>query len=123
MPLYPMTFLLAKFFGPAYIASFEGCDRAVILLLTCVLWWRNGIKLRAPDWFLLACFGLAMIRLGFDGKLLPLLSDFNLMIAYAAGRVAVLTANQEQSWARRAVWIVAILAMLGLIEVFIFGEG
>lgn len=122
MPIYPMAFLLAKFFGPGYVASFEGCDRVVLLLLVFVLWRRNGVKLVAPDWFLLACFGLAMFRLVFGGKLLPLLSDFNLMIAYAVGRVAVVTVNQEKVWARRAVWIVAILAMVGLIEVFIIGE-
>jgi len=123
MPIYPMAFLLAKFFGPSRIASLEGCDRAVLLLLVCVLWWRNGIKLKAPDWFLLACFGLAFVRLLLGGKLLPFLSDFNFIIAYAAGRTAVLTASQEKLWARRAVWTVAVLAVLGMVEVFIIGEG
>jgi hypothetical protein len=123
MPIYPLAFLLAKFFGPAYLASFEGADRIVLLFLTCLLWWRNGITLKTPDWFILACFGLSLFRLAFDGKLLPLLSDFNLMIAYAAGRVAVLTVGQEKAWATRAVWITAILAAVGLPEVFLLGEG
>src|SRR5947208_3422822 len=53
MPVFPLTFLVAKFFGPPYLALFDGCDRAVILSLVCVLCWRNGIKFLAPDWLLL----------------------------------------------------------------------
>ena len=123
MPIFPMAFLLAKFFGPSYIGSLEGCDRVVILVLVFVLWQRNGIRLAAPDWFLLGCFGLAVVRLAFGGMLLPLLSDFNFMVAYAVGRVAVLTAEQEELWAKRAVWIVAVLAILGMVEIFFIGEG
>jgi O-Antigen ligase len=122
MPIFPMAFLLAKFFGPSYIGSLEGFDRVVMLVLVFILWLRNGIKLTTPDWFLLACFGLALVRFAFAGKLLPLLSDFNLMIAYAAGRLAVLTAEQEKLWAKRAVWIIAVLAILGMTEIFIIGE-
>src|SRR6266436_9647704 len=91
MSMYPIAFLLAKFFGPPYIALFEGCDRVVLLVLACILWLRNGIKLKAPDWFLLVCFGLAVVRLAFGGALLNLLADFSFMIAYAVGRVAPLT--------------------------------
>jgi hypothetical protein len=123
MPIHPLAFLLAKFFGPAYIGSFEGCDRVVLLVLVFILWMRNGVKFVAPDWFLLACLGLAVLRLAFGGTLLALLSDFNLVIAYAAGRVAVLTVSQERVWARRAVWIVAVLSVLGMTEVFVIGEG
>jgi O-Antigen ligase len=125
MPVYPIAIVLGRFFGPPVMMSnaVMACDRIILLLLTCILWWRNGIKLKAPDWFLLACFGLAALRLALGGMLLALLSDFNLMIAYAAGRVAILTASQEKLWARRAVWIVAVLSVLGMTEVFIFGEG
>jgi len=125
MPLYPMAILLGRFFGPAYLMSdsVKACDRIVLLFLTCVLWWRNGIKLKAPDWFLLSCFGLALLRLTLGGSLLALLSDFNLIIAYAAGRVTVLTIQQQKYWARAGTWIVAVLSLLGMIEVFLLGEG
>jgi hypothetical protein len=123
MSIYPIVFLLAKFFGPPYIASFEGSDRVVLLLLAWILWWRNGIKLKAPDWLLLVCFGLAVVRLAIGGSLINLLADFSFMIAYAAGRVAVLTAGEQKFWARCAVWIIAVLSVLGMIEVFVFGEG
>jgi hypothetical protein len=125
MPVYPMAILLGRFFGPPFMMSdtAKACDRIALLLLMCILLARNGIKLKAPDWFLLAGFGLAVVRLAFGGTLLPLLNDFDLMIAYGAGRVAILTARQEKSWARRAVWIVAILSVLGMTEVFIIGEG
>jgi predicted tellurium resistance membrane protein TerC len=121
MSIYPITFLLAKFFGPPYVASLEGCDRVVLLLLACILWKRHGVKLVAPDWFLLGCFGLALVRLAFGGSLIILLADFSFVIAYAAGRVANLTASQQMIWARCAVWIVAVLSVLGMSEVFTIG--
>ena len=123
MPFFPMAFMLGEFFGPPYVALLSPCDRAGVVLVTFILWWRNGIKFTTADWFLVTCFGLAVIRLAFGGALIPLLSDFNLMFAYAAGRVVTLTANQETLWARRAVWILAVLSVLGMAEVFVFGEG
>jgi hypothetical protein len=123
LPFFPLAFLLAKFFGPPYIGSLEGCDRVAMLVLVFILWQRNGIRSAAPDWFLFACFGLAALHLGFSGKLLPLLSDFNFIIAYAAGRVAVLTVGQEILWAKRAVWIIAGLAIVGMVEIFFIGDG
>ncbi len=123
MPVYPLAFLLAKFLGPSYIALFEGFDRVVLLLLACVLWRRYGVKLVAPDWFLLACFGLAVVRLAFGGSLIILLADFSFVIAYAVGRVAPLTAAQQKFWARGAVWIVAVLSVVGMSEVFVLGPG
>src|SRR6266403_3970010 len=53
MSIFPLGFLLAKFFGPPYIASLEGCDRVALLLVACILWKRSGVKLIAADWFLL----------------------------------------------------------------------
>jgi hypothetical protein len=123
MSIYPLAFLLAKFFGPPYIALFEGCDRVALFLLACILCRRYGVKLIAPDYFLLVCFALAVVRLAFGGSPINLLADFSFMIAYAAGRVAVLTAGEQKFWARCAVWIVAVLSVLGMIEVFVFGEG
>jgi len=66
---------------------------------------------------------LALIRTLFGGTLLNLAVDLGFILPYAVGRVAVLTAQQEHLWARCAVWIVGILSVLGLAEVFIFGEG
>jgi hypothetical protein len=125
MPLYPLAIILARFFGPNFLMSdaVKASDRILLLVPTCIIGLRNRIRLKAPDWFLLACFGLALMRLGFGGSLLPLLNDFNFLIPYAAGRVALLTASQEKSWATRSVWIVAVLSVLGMIEVFIIGDG
>ena len=125
MPLDPLVIILARFFGPSFMQTeaFKACDRIVLLLLACMLWWRNGIRLKTPDWFLLTCFGLAAARLAFGGELAALLYDFDFMIAYMAGRAAVLTASQQKLWARCAVWIVAILSVIGMVEVFIIGEG
>jgi hypothetical protein len=123
IPTYTLLFLLAKFFGPPYIGALEGADRGALLLLAFGLWCKNGIHLTRPDWLLLACFGLATAHFIFGGSLLALLSDFNFVIAYAAGRLTTLDGDREQYWATRAVWIVSLLAVLGMVEVFIIGEG
>jgi hypothetical protein len=73
--------------------------------------------------FLLACFTLAIIRTAFGGTLVGFVTDFAFVIPYFVGRMTVLATKQEHLWARCAVWIVAILSLLGLTEVFIFGEG
>ncbi|MGA2847832.1 MAG: O-antigen ligase family protein [Terracidiphilus sp.] len=122
MPVYPLTFLIAKFFAPSAIGHLEGIDRVVLLLLTCILWWRNGVKLIAPDWFLIAAVGITILRLPLDGSMLQTASDFGFIIAYAAGRVAGMTSDRESIWAKRAVWIFAAVSVLGLTEVFGFGE-
>ncbi len=123
IPIYTLAFLLAKFFGPHYVGFLEGSDRVALLLFTLILWRRNGIELKLPDWFLLACFGIAAVRFVVSGTALGLLTDFNFMIAYAAGRVTVLSAERERVWAKRAVWIIAVISVLGMVEVFYIGEG
>lgn len=123
MPFFPVTFLIAEFFGPPFLGKLEGVDRAVLLLLVCFLWHRNGIKLARPDWFLLFAFGLAVLRIPLDGSPLQVASDFGFVIAYVAGRVAGLTVEQETRWAKRAIWIVAIVSVLGLAEVLLIGPG
>lgn len=125
IPMDPLALLLARFFGPSFLMSdmVKALDRILLLPPILILLWRNGIKLRSPDWFLLACFSLAFIRFIFGGEIVPLIYDFDFIIAYAAGRVAVLTLREQESWAKRAVWIVAVLSVLGMTEVFIFGEG
>lgn len=122
IPAYTLVFLIAKFFGPGYIGSLEGADRVVLLLFVFILWRKNGVKLITPDWFLLAAFLLAAVRLAGGGNIIALFRDFNFMIAYAAGRMAILSSDREVVWARRAIWIVGVLAVLGMIEVFIIGE-
>ena len=122
MPVYTLVFLIAKFLGPSYIGSLEGVDRVVLLHFVFILWRRNGVKLIAPDWCLLGAFVLAATKLVGGGNLIAFFRDFNFMIAYAAGRVAILSSEREVSWAKRAVWIVAVLAILGMFEVFLIGE-
>lgn len=123
LPVYPVAMLAGKFFGPSYMELASGSDRATLLLFVAILLYRGGIRLKGPDWFLMAAFGFAVLRSAFGGTLAALLSDFNFVIAYAAGRLAALTENQEKRWAIRAVWIVALLSVFGMIEVFYLGEG
>lgn len=123
MSVFPIAIILGEFFGSPSFALASAGSRIIAVLLICLLWRRNSFEFTAPDRFALACFALALLRLAFGGTLISLLADFNCMIAYAAGRMTVLTMDQEQRWARRAVWIVAVLSILGMSEVFIIGEG
>jgi hypothetical protein len=124
MPFDFMAIALGKFYGLPHMTLISVCDKElVLLLLAFLLWRRNGFKAAAPDWFLLAFFVLALVRTIFDGSLVNLALDLDFVIAYAIGRVAVLSTQQEEVWAKCAVWIAAVLSVLGMGEVFIFGEG
>jgi hypothetical protein len=124
MPVDYMAIEMGKLAGLPHMSIVSACTKEIpLLLLTLVLWRRNGFTSATPDWFLLGCFAMAALYTVFDGTLTTLAVDFNFMLAYFVGRVTVLTEKQERRWAGRAVWLVAILAVLGLIEVWILGEG
>jgi hypothetical protein len=124
MPVDYMIIELGKFFGLPYMTLVSASTKEIpLLLLLFVLWRRNGFRPVAADWFMLALVTIASIRSVFDGMLVSWIGDFQFALPYFVGRVTVLNAAQESLWARRAVWIIAILAVLGMTEVFILGEG
>jgi hypothetical protein len=124
MPVDYMAIEGGKFFGLPHMSLASACTKEVpLMLLILVLGWRNGVKLAAPDGWLLALFGIVAVSTILQGNRVGLATDVDFMIPYAAGRVARLTAAQEQAWAKRAVWIVAVLSVFGLGEIFILGEG
>jgi len=124
MPFEFMAIALGKFFGLPHMTLVSAFDKEIVLLVIAFLLWRqNGFKPTVPDWILLGCFMVAVVRTAFGGTLAGLVLDFAFIISYFVGRVTVLSTKQEQLWARCAVWIVGILSVLGLAEVFIFGEG
>jgi hypothetical protein len=124
MPFDYMAIELGKFFGLPAMTLVSACTKEIpLLLLLAVLWRRNGYRPAAPDWLLLAFFGLAGLRTLFDGTLTGFAADLSFLLAYAVGAVTVLSPKQERLWAGAAVWIAAILSGMGLIEVFLLGEG
>jgi O-Antigen ligase len=124
MPLDFMAIAVGKFYGLPHMTLVSVCDKELILiLLAFLLWRRNGFTPTAPDWFLLACLSLTIMQTAFAGTLTSLALDVAFVIPYAVGRVTVLSEKQESLWGRRAVWIVSVLSILGMIEVFILGEG
>jgi hypothetical protein len=124
IPVDYMAIELGKFFGLPHMTVVSVFDKEVpLLLIALVLWRRNGFKPLAPDWFLLGCFAIAAVHTVFDGTLFALWTDFNFILPYLVGRVLILSEKQELLWARCAVWITAVLSLLGLFEVFILGEG
>jgi hypothetical protein len=124
MPIDFMAIALGKFFGLPYMTLVSVCTKEIpLVLIAAILWWRNGFKPTAPDWWLLACLALAFVRTLFAGTMFSLWTDLNFVFAYFLGRIAVLTHAQEQVWAKCAVWIAATLSVLGMLELFVFGEG
>jgi hypothetical protein len=124
MPVDYMAIELGKFAGLPHMSVVSACTKEIpLLLLSLILWRRNGFTFATPDRFLLACFAIAAVYTVIDGSLSALALDFNFMVPYFVGRVTVLTEEQQQRWAGRAVWLVGVLAVLGLIEVWVLGEG
>jgi hypothetical protein len=124
MPIDFLAVLLGHFYGLPYMTAISAATKQIpLLLLTFILLWRNGLKFKTPDWFLLAFFTIGLARLGFGGGIRGFIDDFGFLIPYTAGRVTVLTEAQEQLWAKCAVLIAAVLSAAGMIELFILGDG
>lgn len=124
MPIDYLAIELGKFFGIPHMTMVSACTKEIpLLLLILVLWRRNGFKPAAPDWFLVTYCAIATVYTLIAGSWAALAFDLNLAIPYFVGRMTVLSEGQDQKWARRAVWILGVLAVLGLSEVFIFGPG
>jgi len=122
MPFEFLAVMSGRFFDVPLIDVVSKSKEPLLLLLVLILWWRNGLRLAAPDWFLLAFFAIGVIRKAFGGNYFAFLDDFAFLLPYFAGRVTVLTASQERLWAKCAVWIVGVLAVAGTLELFVIGD-
>lgn len=124
MPIHFLVIALGKFYGLPNMSAVSICTKEVpFLLLMLVLWQRNGFKPTLPDWFAAAFLAIALVRSAFGGFFMGLADDVVFLIPYAIGRVTVLTEAQERLWAKCAVWIAAVLSVVGIGEMFILGEG
>ncbi len=123
MPFEFLAVMSGRFFGVPLIDLVSKSKEPLLLLLILILWQRNGFRLAAPDWFLLGLLAIAAIRKVFGGDYLAFQDDFAFLLPYFAGRVAVLTARQQHLWARCAVWIVAVLSVVGMLELLVIGDG
>jgi O-antigen ligase/polysaccharide polymerase Wzy-like membrane protein len=123
MPFEFMAILVGRLFGLPLVTIVSKSKEPLLLLLVLILWWRNGFRPTTPDWFLAGLLALAGIHKLLGGSFMAIQDDFNFVLPYAAGRVAILTAKQEHLWARCAVWIAATVSVLGMVEVFIIGDG
>jgi hypothetical protein len=123
MPFEFLAVMSGRFFGVPMIEVVSKTKQPLLLLLILILWQRNGLRFAMPDLFLLGLFIIASIHKIFGGEFAAFQDDFAFLLPYFAGRVTVLTATREQLWTRCAVWIVALLSALGMLELFVFGEG
>lgn len=124
MPLQFLFFILGNIYGLPHMGGISAAMGEVpFLLLACILLRRNGVKLGAADWFLIAFFTLGLIRTAFGGGIRGfIIDDFAFLIPYTAGRMTVLTESRKHLWARCAVWIAAVWAAVGVVEALVFGE-
>lgn len=124
MPIHFLPIMIGQFYGVPHMTVISACTKeAPLILLALILWRRNGFKPLTPDWLLLACFMLAVVRTALGGEVGGLLLDFEFLIAYFLGRVTIVTAIQERLWAKGAVWIAAVLSVIGMAELLILGDG
>ena len=124
MPLDFMAIALGKFFNLPHMTLVSLCTKEIpLFLLAVVLLRRNGFRPTSPDWWLLGSFFIACVRTLFGGTWVALWTDFNFVLPYFIGRMTILSEVQERAWAKGAVWIAATLSILGLVEVFIIGDG
>ena len=124
MPLDFMAIALGKFFNLPHMTLVSLCTKEIpLFLLAVVLLRRNGFRPTSPDWWLLGSFFIACARTLFGGTWVALWTDFNFVLPYFIGRMTILSEVQERAWAKCAVWIAATLSILGLVEVFIIGDG
>ena len=123
MPFDFMAVALGKFLGLPHMTLVSVCTKEIpLLLVAALLWGHYRFKATVPDWFLLACFLLALTRTVLGGTLGGFALDLDFVIPYAVGRVTVLSLKQETIWARCAIWIAAVLSVAGMFEVFVLGE-
>jgi hypothetical protein len=124
MPFHFLPVMIGQFYGVPHMTIISACSKEVpLLLLLYVLGRRNGFNPTMPDWFLMACVSLACLRTAFGGDPAGLWLDFEFIIAYALGRTTVLSQREEDLWAKTAVWIAAVVSVLGLVEVLAVGDG
>jgi hypothetical protein len=124
MPFHFLTIMVGQFYGVPHVTLISACTKEVpLLLLLWVLRRRNGFKPTTCDWFLLACVALASLRTAFGGDPNGLWLDFEFVMAYALGRVTILSERDEYVWAKSAVSIAAAVSILGLVEIFVIGDG
>jgi hypothetical protein len=124
MPFNYLAIMLGNFFGLPLMTVLSSFKDVGLLLVICVLLKKNGFRFSTPDWYLTGFVILALLHTVAGGGILKGLQyDLEFVLAYLAGRVAILSAERQQSWARYAVWICAVVAVLGMIEVFVLGPG
>ena len=123
MPFQFLPITLGKFYGFEHMSALSICTKeAPLLLLAIALLQRNGFRPVLADWFAGAFFTVALVRSAFGGFFMGFADDVVFLIPYLVGRVAVLDQAQERLWVRRAVWITAVLSVVGIGELLFLGE-
>lgn len=124
IPVHFLAVLLGKLFGFPHMTVLSVCTKEVpFLLLAALQFRRNGFHAAAADRWLLAFVVLTLLRASFTWDSVALIDDLGFVIPYFVGRVTVLTDRQEHVWSKAAVAIAVVLSILGMVEVFILGDG
>ena len=123
IPAQYMAVEVPRFFGVQHMTLISGAVDSTLLLATLALWWKNGFRPTAADWFLFGFIGLGAIYVLFGATVADIKDDFMWLLPYAAGRVAFLGTARERVWAKRAVWVAAVFSLIGMVEVLFIGPG
>jgi len=119
-PFQPLPTLALTAAGFHWVVALSSLKEIGMLGASCVLAWRNGLRLTRLDFLLLSLLGWAMlVSLARTNPFtwIGLKDDFDFVIPFYAGRLILL----DKRWIKSGLWLGAIVAAIGLVEFFFVG--
>jgi hypothetical protein len=123
MPLQWLVIAVLQFAGVAQYQAISGMKE--VILVAATLWFlsrSSRLRLTIPDAVLVSVLTLAIFEQIFHTDIKGLRDDWEWTIVYLLGRVLVLRPSTQALWAKAAVWMAAVLSLIGIWEVEYLGS-
>lgn len=125
--LIPLQWLVIALLQVSGVSQYEliSAMKEVVLVAT-VIWFAYrapGVRLTLPDIILGAMLMLVVIEQLFYTDIKAMRDDWEWALPYMLGRVLPLDAAMQAKWAKCAVWMCAVLSIVGGAEVLFLGPG
>jgi hypothetical protein len=116
LPFLPFPTIAAQVAGVPYIHAISATKE--VLLVICAIRMRKNMTWHRRDLLLLGTLVFAAVAYFFHPNAWGLKDDFGFVLAYVAAKGLRIDARK---WAKRAIWIVAVVAVIGVVEFAIIG--
>jgi len=123
IPLQWLVIALLQFNGVAEYKLISALKE--LFLVGAILWAlhrSSRLQLTLPDILLGAALLVVFFEQLFHTDMLGLRDDWEWVLPYALGRLLILTPAVQARWAKCAVWMCAVLAVIGIWEVQFLGS-